>query len=115
MGKTLVVVESPAKARTIKKYLGTGFDVKASVGHVKDLPRTADQTDKRKKGNDSGQQENSPVLGVDVFNQFAPQYLIIPGKEKVIKELRESAGKADRPSEVVMTGASSTSARRTND
>ena len=96
MGKTLVVVESPAKARTIKKYLGSGFDVKASVGHVKDLPRTAEKREKNKKGNNATPAEASPVLGVDVFNQFAPQYMVIPGKEKVIKELREAAGKADQ-------------------
>lgn len=96
MGKTLVVVESPAKARTIKKYLGPGFNVKASVGHIKDLPRTAEKSEKGRKGNNMGQAETSPVLGVDVFNEFAPQYMIIPGKEKVIKELKEAAAKADQ-------------------
>lgn len=94
--KTLVVVESPAKARTIKKYLGSGFDVKASVGHVKDLPRTAEKKEKTIRGNDNGLPGESPVLGVDVFNNFTPQYMVIPGKEKIIKELRDAAGKAER-------------------
>ena len=71
MSKSLVIVESPAKARTINKYLGSDFSVKASLGHVKDLP---------KKG-----------LGVDLKNDFEPSYEIIPGKEKVIKELKSAA------------------------
>jgi len=98
MEKTLVVVESPAKAKTIKKYLGSGFDVRASVGHVKDLPKTADKRDKTGKRTKSaaGNAERSPVLGVDVANGFTPQYEIIPGKEKVIKELRQAAKSAGR-------------------
>ncbi len=74
--KSLVIVESPAKAKTINKILGSGFDVKASVGHVKDLP--ADE------------------IGVNVKKDFAPTYIIIPGKEKVIKELKKDAKKADK-------------------
>jgi DNA topoisomerase I len=74
--KSLVIVESPAKAKTINKILGSDFDVKASVGHVKDLP--ADD------------------LGVNVRKDFAPTYIIIPGKEKVIKELKKEAKKADK-------------------
>ena len=70
MAKSLVIVESPAKARTIKKYLGRGYTVKASLGHVKDLPR--------KK------------LGVNVDKDFQPTYFVIPGKEKVVIELREA-------------------------
>ncbi|KKK71297.1 hypothetical protein LCGC14_2915300, partial [marine sediment metagenome] len=73
---SLVIVESPAKARTINKILGEGYTVKASVGHVKDLPQ--------KK------------LGVDVNNGFKSEYGIIPGKEKVIKELKAAAKKADK-------------------
>ena len=76
MEKTLVVVESPAKAKTIKKYLGSSFDVKASVGHIKDLP----QKD----------------LGVDVGNGFAARYQIIEGKEKIVKELNAAAAKSDK-------------------
>ncbi len=71
MSKSLVVVESPAKAKTISRYLGTNFVVKASVGHIKDLPKSK--------------------LGVDVDGDFAPDYSIIPGKAKVVKELRSAA------------------------
>ncbi|UCE02165.1 MAG: type I DNA topoisomerase [Candidatus Latescibacterota bacterium] len=70
--KSLVIVESPAKARTIKKYLGKDYEVKASVGHVIDLPKSE--------------------LGVDVDNGFEPKYVTIKGKGKVVKELK-SAGK----------------------
>ena len=66
MPKSLVIVESPAKAKTIKKFLGKDFDIKASVGHVRDLPQ---------KG-----------LGVDIHNRFKPEYVTIRGKEKVLKE-----------------------------
>jgi DNA topoisomerase-1 len=71
MAKSLVVVESPAKAKTISKYLGNSFIVKASVGHIKDLPKSK--------------------LGVDVDEDFKPHYAIIPGKAKVVKELRSAA------------------------
>ena len=67
MGKTLVVVESPAKAKTIKKYLGAGYEVLASKGHVKDLPKK---------------------MGIDVENGFKETYEVIPGKEKVLAELK---------------------------
>ena len=75
MAKSLVIVESPAKAKTIGRYLGRNFTVKASLGHVMDLPK--------KK------------MGVDVDNGFATVLEEIPGKEKVIKELRAAAAKAD--------------------
>jgi DNA topoisomerase-1 len=71
MAKSLVVVESPAKAKTISKYLGKNFIVKASVGHIKDLPKSK--------------------LGVDVEDDFTPQYAVIPGKSKIVKELRSAA------------------------
>ncbi|MDH5590036.1 MAG: type I DNA topoisomerase, partial [Gemmatimonadota bacterium] len=74
-GKHLVVVESPAKARTIGKYLGRGYDVAASVGHVRDLP--------------------TKELGVDVENGFEPQYVTIRGKGKVLTELKKKAKDAD--------------------
>jgi DNA topoisomerase I len=74
--KSLVIVESPAKANTINKYLGSEFVVKASLGHVKDLPKSK--------------------LGVDIDNDFEPVYEVIPGKEKVIKELRAAAKTAGR-------------------
>jgi DNA topoisomerase-1 len=71
MAKSLVVVESPAKAKTISKYLGRNYVVKASVGHIKDLPKSK--------------------LGVDVDDDFTPHYAIIPAKAKVVKELRSAA------------------------
>ena len=72
----LVIVESPAKANTIRKYLGAGYVVKASVGHVKDLPKSK--------------------LGIDVDKEFQPSYELIPGKEKIVKELRAAARSADK-------------------
>jgi DNA topoisomerase-1 len=74
--KSLVIVESPAKATTINKYLGKDYVVKASLGHVKDLPKSK--------------------LGVDPDNDFQPVYEEIKGKEKVIKELKTAAKSADR-------------------
>ena len=73
--KALVVVESPAKAKTIKKYLGNGFTVKASVGHVMDLPKSK--------------------MGVDIEHGFAPEYVIIRGKGKIISEIKKSAKAVD--------------------
>lgn len=74
--KSLVIVESPAKAKTINKILGKDFGVKASIGHVKDLPKKN--------------------IGVNVNDNFKPHYEIIPGKEKIIKELKSEAKKADK-------------------
>ncbi|HEX2986037.1 MAG TPA: type I DNA topoisomerase [Caproiciproducens sp.] len=71
----LVIVESPAKAKTIKKYLGSGYDVIASMGHVRDLP------------------ENR--LSVDIKKDFKPKYEIIKGKEKLVEELKQKAEKSD--------------------
>ena len=76
MGKNLLIVESPAKARTINKYLGKDFIVKASVGHVVDLPPRD--------------------LGVDIEKDFQPKYQVIKGKEKILRELRKAAEKADQ-------------------
>jgi DNA topoisomerase I len=75
-GGALVVVESPAKANTIKKYLGSGYVVKASVGHVKDLPRK--------------------TMGIDIAHDFAPEYEVIEGKKKVLAEIKSAAKKAER-------------------
>ncbi len=75
-GGTLVIVESPAKAKTIKKYLGRAFEVKASVGHVKDLPKSK--------------------IGVDVEHGFTPQYDVIKGKAKVVSEIKAAARAAER-------------------
>lgn len=76
MSKSLVVVESPAKAKTINKFLGKNFIVKASVGHIRDLPKSK--------------------LGVDIENDFTPKYITIRGKGKVIKELKKTAKKTDK-------------------
>ena len=92
MAKTLLVVESPAKAKTIKKYLGSGYEVKASVGHIKDLPNRAEKT----KSSRGASGWEGPVLGVDVENSFKPHYQVIPGKEKVIKDLRDTAQKSEK-------------------
>src|SRR3569832_2197056 len=75
MAKNLVVVESPAKAKTLGKYLGRNYQVRASVGHILDLPKSK--------------------LGVDVDNDFQPDYSVIPGKSKVITELRKAAKDKD--------------------
>ena len=75
LAKGLVIVESPAKAKTIQKYLGKGYTVEASLGHVKDLPKS--------------------TLGVDIDNDFDTEYIIIPGKEKVVAKLKKMAGGVD--------------------
>jgi DNA topoisomerase-1 len=74
--KGLVIVESPTKAKTIEKYLGKGYTVEASLGHVKDLPKS--------------------TLGVDVENDFDTEYIVIPGKEKVLAKLKKLALSADK-------------------
>ena len=73
-GKSLVIVESPAKAKTIGKYLGPEFIVKASVGHIRDLPKQG--------------------LNVDTENNFAPTYAITPGREKVVSDLKAAVRKS---------------------
>ena len=73
--KPLVVVESPTKVKTIKKYLGNVFNVAATVGHIKDLP--------------------SKEMGIDIEQDFQPQYRVIPGKQKVISSLKKEAGDAE--------------------
>jgi DNA topoisomerase-1 len=73
--KGLVIVESPAKAKTIQKYLGKGYEVEASFGHVKDLPKSS--------------------LGVDLDNDFDTEYIVIPGKEKVLTKLKKLAKNAE--------------------
>ncbi|MGO0122702.1 type I DNA topoisomerase [Desulfothermobacter acidiphilus] len=73
--KTLVIVESPAKAKTLSRFLGPGYAVKASMGHVRDLPKSS--------------------LGVDLDNAFAPKYVTVRGKGKVIQELKSQAHKAE--------------------
>ncbi len=74
MAKNLLIVESPAKTRTLSRFLGKDFDIMATIGHVIDLPKSK--------------------LGIDVKKSFAPQYTVIDGKEKVLKELKAAAKKA---------------------
>lgn len=74
--KNLVIVESPAKTKTLKKYLGPDFEIKASLGHIKDLPKSK--------------------LGVEVEKDFEPQYEVAPKKKKVVADLRAAAKKADQ-------------------
>ena len=81
-GRQLVIVESPAKARTINKYLGSDYVVMASVGHVRDLPN------KNPKG------IKDPVPGVDLDHDFKPTYQIIKGKGATVKELKKAAKNA---------------------
>ncbi len=75
MSKGLVIIESPGKAKAIQKYLGKGYVVEASFGHVKDLPKS--------------------TLGVDIDNNFETEYVVIPGKEKVLAKLKKLALSAD--------------------
>lgn len=74
--KSLLIVESPTKVKTLSKFLGKDFTIKASVGHVKDLPKKE--------------------LGVDVENNLKPTYVVIEGKEKILQELKKAAKKAER-------------------
>ena len=71
----LVIVESPSKAKTIGKYLGPDYIVKASMGHLRDLPKSK--------------------MGVDLEQDFTPQYIPVRGKEELIKELKKSASQVD--------------------
>jgi DNA topoisomerase-1 len=73
--KNLIIVESPAKAKTISKFAGSSFFVKASIGHIRDLPKSS--------------------LGVDVEKNFTPKYVVDKAKKKIITELKEAAAKAD--------------------
>ena len=74
MASNLVIVESPSKAKTIGKYLGPDYTVKASMGHLRDLPKS--------------------TMGVDLEHGFTPKYLPVSGKEDLIKELKKAAGDA---------------------
>ena len=74
--KILVIVESPAKAKTIEKYLGPDYTVKASMGHLIDLPKSR--------------------MAIDVDGNFEPEYITVRGRAKLLRELREMPGKSDR-------------------
>ncbi|WP_439107067.1 type I DNA topoisomerase [Congregibacter sp.] len=115
MGKSLVIVESPAKARTINKYLGNDFVVKSSVGHIRDLPTagSATTTDAKERAAKAAQtRKMSPEekaiqkktrsreqlvrrMGIDPDEGWAANYEILPGKEKVVSELRKLAETSD--------------------
>ncbi|HLV47822.1 MAG TPA: type I DNA topoisomerase [Aliidiomarina sp.] len=111
MGKSLVIVESPAKAKTINRYLGNDFIVKSSVGHVRDLPtkalkkapakppaevRKMSPEDKAAYKSKRDYQNLVMRMGIDPDNGWEPHYEILPGKEKVVKELQTLARKADK-------------------
>ncbi len=111
MGKSLVIVESPAKAKTINKYLGKDFVVKSSVGHVRDLPTSGSATtDKdvktpavRKSAKAMTEEEKAERdyralvkrMGIDPEHGWQADYQVLPGKEKVVNELKALAAKAD--------------------
>ena len=76
MPKYLVIVESPAKVKTIKKFLGTNYSVMASNGHIRDLPKS--------------------TMGVDVENDYEPKYITIRGKGDLLSSLRKEVKKADK-------------------
>jgi DNA topoisomerase-1 len=106
MGKSLVIVESPAKAKTINKYLGRNYSVKASIGHVMDLPRKdigivlPEEPKRARKAKKSakGSKAAKPVAApqpIDPEKMFNPTYVVIPGKQKVVNDLRKHAAGAD--------------------
>ncbi|SBS34334.1 DNA topoisomerase 1 [Marinomonas spartinae] len=114
MGKSLVIVESPAKAKTINKYLGNDFVVKSSVGHIRDLPSgtTAKSTpqerakqaaltrkmspeEKAEYKRRKSQQQLIARMGIDPENDWEAHYEVLPGKEKVVDELKRLAKNAD--------------------
>ena len=105
MAKYLVIVESPAKAQTINKYLGADFIVKASIGHIRDLPTSAADAAKPAAGSSRGLNAAEKearklanltrVMGVDPEHGWLAHYVILPGKFKVLKELKQLAGAAE--------------------
>ncbi|RJX73764.1 type I DNA topoisomerase [Vibrio sinensis] len=110
MGKSLVIVESPAKAKTINKYLGKDFIVKSSVGHVRDLPTAGQSTGQKAAAvstKDLSAEEKARIkkekdrkalikkMGIDPYHGWEANYQILPGKEKVVAELQKLAEDAD--------------------
>lgn len=109
MGKSLVIVESPAKAKTINKYLGSQYVVKSSIGHIRDLPTSGSSSSKEPAAKGRKSASEAPALspkekarrqlvsrmGVDPEHGWKAKYEILPGKEKVIDELRRLAKDAD--------------------
>ena len=76
MAKSLIIVESPAKAKTLSKYLGKNYKIEASMGHIKDLPKSQ--------------------LGIDVESGFTPKYITIRGKGPLLNKLKKEAAKAEK-------------------
>ncbi|AJE22259.1 type I DNA topoisomerase [Azotobacter chroococcum] len=109
MGKSLVIVESPAKAKTINKYLGSQYVVKSSIGHIRDLPTSGSASTAREPAKRGKSTAEAPALspkekakrqlfarmGVDPEHGWKAHYEILPGKEKVVDELRRLAQEAD--------------------
>ncbi|XWY22144.1 type I DNA topoisomerase [Bisgaard Taxon 45] len=110
MSKSLVIVESPAKAKTINKYLGSNYVVKSSVGHIRDLPTIGSSNGEKAKAISTKglsaeekiaikqeKDRNALVkrMGIDPYHQWKANYQILPGKEKVVAELKALAKKAD--------------------
>ncbi len=105
MAKSLVIVESPAKAQTINKYLGSEYIVRASIGHIRDLPVSAAQAAKPASSAARGLSDEEKekrkitnlirVMGVDPENGWQAHYVILPGKHKVLKELKQLAESAE--------------------
>ncbi|MGC6342585.1 type I DNA topoisomerase [Bisgaard Taxon 45] len=110
MSKSLVIVESPAKAKTINKYLGSNYVVKSSVGHIRDLPTVGSSNGEKAKAISTKglsaeekiaikqeKDRNALVkrMGIDPYHQWKANYQILPGKEKVVAELKALAKKAD--------------------
>ena len=84
MAHTLVIVESPTKARTIRNFLSGDYRVEASMGHVRDLPNNASEIPATHKG------EKWANLGVDIAHDFEPLYVVPKDKKKVVKELKDA-------------------------
>ena len=114
MGKSLVIVESPAKAKTINRYLGDDYIVKSSVGHIRDLPVSGtSKSDPKARAKEAAKtRKMSPEkkaaykkekarkqlvarMGIDPDNDWKANYQILPGKEKVVSELKKLAKNAD--------------------
>lgn len=112
MGKSLVIVESPAKAKTINKYLGSDYVVKSSVGHIRDLPKSGNDGEKAEKAKPistkgmtaeqkakvKAEKDRAALvkrMGIDPYHDWKANYQILPDKEKVVSELKSLAKKAD--------------------